>query len=422
MQVNKLTYVQNPKMILILLFAGNLFSAMDRFVINYGIVHISDDLQLSASSTGMILSVFFLGYAIMQIPGGWMADRFGARIVLIVSVFSFTIFTSLTGVAWSLVSLLIIRFMFGLGEGSFFPAGAKMISVAIPQEKRSQAMSVFLSALTVAGVISPILAATLLVSIGWRMMFGIIGIFGFTIGLLYWFLLKPKVGSQSETSSRAEDSQTEVPPKGSFIKLFKIPLVLSLMVASFAFGFISWGVMSWMPTYLVQERGLNLISMGLLQMIPAMTSVLFYIIAGYVLDKVRKGREKWIGGFSGLGLALFVYLMFNAQTLTGVIIYQSIIPIFSAALSTIIFSLPLKRLPEAIGGSAVGVVNLGMQVAGFIAPLTLGFVIDAFGGSFKGAVWLLVSFGVVCFIAFMTLNSGKENYTTENPQIVPAAK
>lgn len=343
MLVNKLAFGQNPKMILLLLFAGNLFSALDRFVINYGIVHISDDLQLSASSTGLILSVFFLGYAIMQIPGGWMADRFGARIVLIVSVFSFTIFTSLTGLAWSFVSLLVIRFMFGLGEGSFFPAGAKMIAVSIAEEKRSRAMSLFLSALTVAGVISPILAATLLVSIGWRMMFGIIGIFGFTIGLLYLFLLKPRVGSQS---LREVDSLTEVPVKGSFIKLFKTPLVLSLMAASFAYGFVSWGVMSWMPTYLVQERGLNLISMGLLQMIPAIASVAFYIIAGYVLDKVKVGREKWIGGFSGLGLALFVYLMFHAETVTGIIIYQTIIPIFSAVVSTIIFSLPLKYLPR----------------------------------------------------------------------------
>lgn len=419
MLVNKLAFGQNPKMILLLLFAGNLFSALDRFVINYGIVHISDDLHLSASSTGLILSIFFLGYAIMQIPGGWMADRFGARIVLIVSVFSFTIFTSLTGLAWSFVSLLVIRFMFGLGEGSFFPAGAKMIAVSIAEEKRSRAMSLFLSALTVAGVISPILAATLLVNIGWRMMFGIIGIFGFTIGLLYLFLLKPRVESQG---SREEDSLTEVPVKGSFIKLFKTPLVVSLMVASFAYGFISWGVMSWMPTYLVQERGLNLISMGLLQMIPAIASVAFYIFAGYVLDKVKVGKEKWIGGFSGLGLALFVYLMFHAETVTGVIIYQSIIPMFSAALSTIIFSLPLKYLPEAIGGSAVGVVNLGMQVAGFIAPLTIGFVIDAFDGSFNGAVWLLVSFGVVCFIAFMTLKSGKENFKSENPQVIPAVK
>ncbi|MFJ8070059.1 hypothetical protein ACIQZD_14060 [Peribacillus sp. NPDC096447] len=123
-----------------------------------------------------------------------------------------------------------------------------------------------------------------------------------------------------------------------------------------------------------------------------------------------------------IGHMLFVYLMFHAETVTGVIIYQSIIPIFSAALSTIIFSLPLKYLPEAIGGSAVGVVNLGMQVAGFIAPLTIGFVIDAFDGSFNGAVWLLVSFGVVCFIAFMTLKSGRENFISENPQTIPAVK
>lgn len=415
--MSKLAYIQNPKMILLLLFAGNLFSALDRFVINYGIVYISDDLQLSASSTGMVLSVFFLGYAIMQVPGGWMADRYGARIVLIASIISFTIFTSMTGFAWSLFSLLFIRFMFGLGEGSFFPAGAKMITMAIPQEKRSQAMSIFLSALTVAAVISPILSTTLLVSIGWRMMFGVIGIFGIGIGILYWFLLKPKVGGQSDTNP-----QTEIPDKGSFKKLFKNPMVLSLMVASFAYGFVSWGMVSWMPTYLVQERGLNLISMGLLQMIPAVASVLFYIIAGYILDRVGNGREKWIGGFSGLGLALCVYLMFNAQTVTGVVIYQSITPIFSASLSTIIFSLPLKRLPESVGGSAVGVVNLGMQVAGFVAPLTLGFIIDAFDGSYNGAVWLLASFGIVCFIAFMTLSSDKGKLITENPQIVPTIK
>ena len=87
--MSKLAYIQNPKMILLLLFAGNLFSALDRFVINYGIVYISDDLQLSASSTGMVLSVFFLGYAIMQVPGGWMADRYGARVVVFLCIIIF---------------------------------------------------------------------------------------------------------------------------------------------------------------------------------------------------------------------------------------------------------------------------------------------------------------------------------------------
>lgn len=70
----------------------------------------------------------------------------------------------------------------------------------------------------------------------------------------------------------------------------------------------------------------------------------------------------------------------------------------------------------------LGVVNLKMQLAGSIAPLAIGFVIDAFDGAFNGAVWLLVSFGVVCFIAFMTLKSGKENFMTEHPQTIPAVK
>ncbi|MFF2455256.1 hypothetical protein [Peribacillus simplex] len=70
----------------------------------------------------------------------------------------------------------------------------------------------------------------------------------------------------------------------------------------------------------------------------------------------------------------------------------------------------------------MGVVNLGMRVADLIAPLTIGFVIDAFDGSFNGAVWLLVLFGVLCFIAFMTLKSGKENFMTEHPHTLPAVK
>ncbi|USK76729.1 hypothetical protein [Peribacillus frigoritolerans] len=67
-------------------------------------------------------------------------------------------------------------------------------------------------------------------------------------------------------------------------------------------------------------------------------------------------------------------------------------------------------------------VNLEMQLAGFIAPLTIGFVIAAFDGSFKGAVWILVSFGVVCFIAIMILKSGKGNFKTEHPKTIPAVK
>lgn len=395
-------------MIIALLFMGNLVSALDRFMINYGIVYISDDLKLNASSTGLILSIFFLGYAIMQIPGGWLADRFGAKLVLFISIIGFSIFTGLTGLAWSFASIVAIRFVFGLAEGSFFPAGAKTISIAFPQEKRSGAMSIFLSALTVAGIATPILASVFLVQFGWRIMFIVVGSLGFVIGLLYWIYLKPNVANENS------QSEPESPTKGALTKVLKTPLIWSLLLVAFSYGFISWGLASWTPTYLVNVRGLDLKSLGMLQMIPAVTSFCFFLLAGVILDKVKPGFEKWIGAFSGIGLGLMVYLMFNADSVTGVIIYQSIAPLFSALLSVILFSLPIKRLPEDVSGSAVGVVNLGTQIAGFMAPLAIGFSIDMLNGSYNGAVWLMTSFGFISFIAFLTLKSNKKNVTDDS--------
>ncbi|RJS61360.1 MFS transporter [Bacillus sp. PK3_68] len=412
--MNGSTYGLNPKMIIFLLFMGNLISGLDRFLINYGIVHISKDLQLNASSTGLILSIFFLGYAIMQLPGGWLADRFGAKLILFLSIVGFSLFTGLTGLAWSLASLIAIRFIFGLAEGSFFPAGAKLISSTIPQEQRSRAMSFYLSALTIAGVAAPLLATTMLLQIGWRMMFVVIGVCGSLIGLLYWYYLKPKRERPHQESSPSMDEQAEPPVKGVFKVLLKNPIVWSLMIASFAYGFISWGTASWVPTYLVNERGLNLRALGILQMIPAVTGFGFFLLAGYVLDRVKSGNEKWFGAAAGIGIAVMVHLMFNAQTITGLVIYQSILPMFAGVLSVVIFSLPIKRLPEAVGGSAVGMINLGMQVAGFVAPISIGFMIDLFNGSYDGVVWLLVVFGIVCCLAFLTLTPDKENRVEEN--------
>ncbi|WP_286228725.1 MFS transporter [Neobacillus mesonae] len=422
MTETKMAY--NSKVILFLLFSSNLISAMDRFVINYGIVPISKEFQLDATSTGLILSIFFLGYAIMQIPGGWLSDKFGARIVILFSVFSFSIFTGLTGVAWSFGILVVIRFIFGIGEGSFFPAGGKLIADAIPEERRSKAMSVFLSALTAAGIIAPILATSMMVNIGWRWMFVVIGLLGLLFGMLNWFFLKPKAGTSGLNQASFSSRTVQKTTKGSIKKMLKTPMIWALIIVSFSHGFISWGLSAWMPTYLVNERGLDLLSLGMLALIPGVTGVIFFLLAGYVIDKQKNGREKWIGAISGIGYAMLVYLMFHAKTITGVIIFQSLIPMFGGTLSVIIFSMPLKRLSQEIAGTAIGVVNLGMQIAGFLAPLGMGFIIDAFDGSYNGAVWLLTSFGIVCFLAFVTLYSSgkKESLIGEHAPIVPVTK
>src|SRR5213079_2622883 len=99
------------------------------------------NLSLDASQLGIILSSFFFGYAFMQIPGGWLADRFGSRKVIVVAVLMWSVFTGLTGLAWSLTSLLLIRLLFGLGEGSFPAGSTKAISDYFPKERRTKAQS-----------------------------------------------------------------------------------------------------------------------------------------------------------------------------------------------------------------------------------------------------------------------------------------
>lgn len=176
MTANEVTK-KSRNVILALLFLGWSLGNLDRYIMNYAVVSITGDLQLDASSTGIILSAF-LGYAIMQIPGGWLADKFGAKRILLMAVIMWSIFTGLTAIAWSLTAMIVIRFLFGIGEGGFQPASSKIIATIFPKEERGRAMSIMLTSGGIVSLIVPLLAAYLLGTIGWRMMFIIIGAIG----------------------------------------------------------------------------------------------------------------------------------------------------------------------------------------------------------------------------------------------------
>lgn len=407
------TIASNRKSILFLLFTGYLLANVDRFLINYAILPISKDLQLSASSTGIILSAFFAGYAIMQMPGGWLADKFGGRFVVILSLTAWSLFTGLTAAAWSFVALIVIRFLFGIGEGAIIPASAKLITQSYPQEKRSRAMSVLLTSAATAGIVTPILATSLMVTTGWRMLFVYVAIVGVIIAILDWFYLKPKLIVQNQSEVQAIATKPPI-QKGSFKTLFKSPMMWSIMVTSFAVFAINWGTSSWIPTYLVQERGLDLVSLGMLQLIPAVTSIIFLLVGGYIVDKMKNGNEKWLGVACAIGLTIVVYLMFAAKTTTGFVVYQSIMPLFTTTIIILVNTIPMKRLPVEVGGSAVGMANFGGQLAGFVAPMAIGFTVDALDGSYSGAIWMLVGFGVACFVALLTLSFKNEANQTNS--------
>ena len=103
----------------ILLYVAFLISLVDRSAISLALAQIGKDFDLQAADLGIIISAFFLGYAVMQVPGGWLADRFGAKYVIVVAIAMWSVFTVMTSFAWSLASLIVIRLVFGLTEGAF---------------------------------------------------------------------------------------------------------------------------------------------------------------------------------------------------------------------------------------------------------------------------------------------------------------
>ncbi|WHY58943.1 MFS transporter [Peribacillus simplex] len=151
-----------------LLFVGMILSFFDRVAINVGIIPIADEFHLNTSQTGFLISIFFVSYSLMQPLGGWMTDKYGARVMVTVSLFSWSLFTVMSGFAWSFMSLLFIRFLFGLGEGPFYPASMSTIRDNFPEEERGRANSFFLSAQNIGGILGTALAASMVVAFGWR--------------------------------------------------------------------------------------------------------------------------------------------------------------------------------------------------------------------------------------------------------------
>jgi MFS transporter, ACS family, glucarate transporter len=393
----KFKALEGKNFILALLFAGWSLGNLDRFVMNYAVISISQDLHLNAASTGFLLSSFFAGYALMQIPGGWLADRYGSRKVLLTAIITWSIFTALTGAAWSLNSILIIRFLFGIGEGGYMPAGSKLIAQTFPFSERGRAMSIVLSSGAFLGILSPIIATTMMATIGWQTMFYLIGIIGIVLATLFWYYIKDPKPDVANVQEELNSHQST-----SLLQLLRYPFIWSLFIASFSINAINWGLLSWLPTYLVNVRGLELIELGWIAAIPGLSAIIGTFGSGYILDKLPKGKEYIYGVISAVCIGILLYLMFNAGSVTEFMIYQTIIMIFGAFIIIFLPTNVLKTVPSQIVGSAMGFVSFGGQLAGFITPIIIGFIVEASKGSFDGAFWLLIGFALICALSFIS--------------------
>jgi sugar phosphate permease len=410
--------IKNKKrhMILALLFLGWCLSYLDRMAMNVGIVEIAKDFNLSPTVMGVVLSSFFAGYALMQLPGGWLADKFGSRKVIAIAILFWSLFTVLTGMAWSLMSMIMIRFMFGLGEGGYPAASSKAIADVFPKEERTSAQTIMMSSNSLGGVIAPLIATPLLVWIGWQNLFIAIGLLGVFVAALLWYYLNPK-------NMQVEIVDEETVQKASFKDVLKIRTSWQLAIMWFGVSTVVWGLISWMPPYLVNVRGLDLMSMGMLSSIPALAGAVGVIIGGQLIKSLLSGKEKYLAIVSFIIMIGSLYLLFNAPSVSLVITYQAICMFFHGPIVATIFGLPHKIFSKNVIGSTFGMINLGGMIGAFLAPMVMGYLIEVFNGLYVSAFIYIIVCAVLGIVAAAGLHSknnlsSEANVVTSNKKII----
>lgn len=392
-------------MVFILLYIGYCICYMDRAAINIALASIGKEFSLNPSAMGAVLSSFFVSYAIMQLPGGWLADRFGSKKIILLSLFFWSLFTLTTGLAWSLASLIAIRFLFGIGEGSWPCSCLKALAEYFPKSERPKMTGAIMSSNYVGSAIAPMIIAPMLLYFGWRNMFYTIGMIGIVFVAFYWLIVRP--ARRQEQEDEAEEAASPNLPKVSMRSLLKMPVMWHLVIAWFGLSLVNKGLDSWMPTYLLTVRHLDLKAIGLLTPLPFIAAGISTAIGGWVMDRFFDGREKYLLFYSAALTAFFLYFMFTAQTVIMVIAFQSLVYFFKCFVFAAVLALPMKLLPGHIVGSAEGMVQLGGQSAGFVSPILIGLMISAFNGSYDAAFWFLIGASCLSALASVTIKSGK---------------
>jgi MFS family permease len=395
---NKTNRYASKQTILSLLFLGWSIGNLSRFTINYAILDIAKDFNISASMNGIVMSSFFIGYAIMQIPGGWLADKFGSKKILLTGAMIWSVSAVFTGFSWSPLSLIAFRFLTGLGVGIFYPTASRTIAQVFPRNSQGKAMSVLLISGAVIGAVSSVLFAWIIGSLGWPALFFISGACGIIILVSYlpFFNVTP-----SSKESAHDQTSVEKPAVSPLKQVIKVPVIWGMFISGFCVAMITWGINSWIPTVLVKMHNINLMQVGKYQILPMIAGVVAMLLCGIIIDKMQTGRIRILAIVLTIITAVSIYLMYTSKILALFLAFEGLAIACVTAVFVIITNLVMRQFSIQVTGSAIGFVNFGSQIGSFVAPTAMGFMVDANNGSFYMAFVFLAISAVIAGFAFL---------------------
>jgi len=363
---------------------------LDRVCISVLAPAITKEFSLTQVQMSYVFSAFTLAYAAFEIPTAWWADRIGSRAVVTRIVAWWSTFTILTAAAFSYPSLLVLRFLFGIGEAGTWPNAARVFSRWIPARERGIVQGVFFAGAHLSGALTPALVLWMTTFLSWRQIFVCCGCVGFfwAAGWYHWFRDEP--ADHASVSPAERDmilrernlSPHEGHDADSFKAVFQHPSswYLCLMYVANTYGF--YFLITWLPTYFRDIRHFAKAELAFFSGLPLMMSVLADIFGGLTTDWLTKRFGTRFGrcsvGFAGYAIA-GVAMVIAAGTLSP---RKSAVLIAIAAASSMFTLAPSWASCIDIGEHRSGVLSAAMNtsgnIGGFLSPIVLAYLVRAY--------------------------------------------
>lgn len=386
-----------------LVFFITLVNFIDRSAISFVIDPLKQEFHFNDTQFGMILSAFGLGYVFLTAFGGWLVDIFGTRSVWALAAIAWSLCVGLLGFAVGFWSFIGLRLLLGATEGPHFPAITRTISNWLPPAERARALSLGLVAIPLSSVVGAPFCSYLVIDLGWRMMFFIISSLGIIWAFIWAILFRDKPQdcpfvSEEEKKFLKEQCTQPIAKKESHIDwnfILTHPTLIANNIAYFAFGYMLFFATLWLPGYFLSQHGLNLKSVGWYLTIPWLVGAIFLKAGGFLSDwlykktgngRISRSHVIWI---SQLFAAIFFVLLSFTSSLGLSILFLSLALGFGLMPQPAFFSVNIDVAKER-AGSSQGVTSSCLSLAGILAPLLTGWLIDL-TNSYKGAFLLLAA-------------------------------
>ncbi|MFI7874117.1 MFS transporter [Streptomyces salinarius] len=412
---------------------------MDRVNLGFAQDELRADVGLSAAAFGLGAGIFFIAYAIFEVPSNMLMERFGAKVWLTRIMISWGVVATAMAFVNSVEMFYALRFLLGVAEAGFFPAVIYYFSRWLPDSHRGRATSIFLMGSGTATVIvGPISGALMEMHgiwghAGWQWMFFVEGVFSVVLGFVVyrfldsgveqatWLTDEEKSGLVAAIDAEQEERDARRGEKAARVSRWKLladPQMLLFLWIYFAINVALYAVTFWLPSIVDDIGGVSDFQVGLLTAVPWLCALVALFVSGRVSDRIGRRRPVLVVllllGGCGTLLAVFVspWVGLGALCLAAMG-FKPASPVF--------WTIPQSYLDARAAAPGIALINSIGNLGGFVAPTAFGIIEDSTGSTKGGLVGLTVVGFLAALSVLLVRGGGRNDRVRARPAKAPAA-